>query len=259
MSLDFNLDFITDKSKKSTIKKALAILERSYYKNIEESSFFLDPFEQEVIKSIANKNGIDILFIGGNDLAERKIFVANYYYSPLIEENYISVLKFNQNSLSHPDVLGALMSLNIDRESVGDIVIGDDYCELAILKDEASFVKFNLTKIKREGIDVEYRDQAILDIKPEEFDVHSGFISSFRLDNLVSMFLNTSRSKAKDIIKYKNVKVNYEIIDDPSKLINEGSMISIRKEGRFIFDEITGSSKKGNFHINYRKLKWYIY
>lgn len=255
MSLDFNLDFIQDKSKKSNIKKALAILERSYYRNMEESSFFLDPFEQDVIKSIALKNGIDISFIGGSDIAERKIFVANYYYSPLIEENYISILKFKQNSLSHPDVLGALMSLNLDRESIGDIVIGEDYCEFAILKEEASFVKYNLSKIKREGIDIDFKDQAILEIKDEEYNSYNGFISSLRLDNLVSMFVKTSRSKAKDLIKYKNVKVNYEIIDDPSKSIDEGDMLSIRKEGRFIFDEITGYSKKGNFHINYRKLK----
>lgn len=259
MSLEFNLDFITDKAKKSNIKKALAILERSYYKNIEESSFFLDPYEQDIIRSIAIKNGIDISFIGGNDLAERKIFVANYYYLPLVEENYISILSFKQNSLSHPDVLGALMSLDIDRTKVGDIVIADDFCEFAILKDEANFVKYNLTKIKREGIDIEIKNQAHLDIIEDEFDQFSGFVSSLRLDNLISLFLNRSRSKAKDIINNKNVKVNYELIDDPGKTIDEGAMISIRKEGRFIFDEITGSSKKGNLHINYRKLKWYIF
>ncbi|WP_416335231.1 RNA-binding protein [Anaerococcus sp. DFU013_CI05] len=255
MSLEYNLDFINDKSKKSSIKKAISILERSYYKNIEEYSFFLDPFEQEVIESIANKNKIDIKFVGGNDLAERKIFIANFFYEPIDESNYINVLKFNHDGLSHPDVLGSLMSLNLERESIGDIVIDENACEFAILKDEANFVKYNLTKIKNQSINVEVKNNNELEIKLDDYINYNGFVSSLRLDNIISEFTNTSRSKAKDLIKAKLVKVNYEIIDDPSKLIKENSMISVRREGRFIFDEITGSSKKGNSHITYRKLK----
>lgn len=254
MSLDYNIDFISDKAKKSSIKKALSILERAYYKNTEETSFFLDPFEQEIVASIARKNNIDILFIGANKLAERKIFVANYYYEPLDESNYLTVLTFNHDNLSHPDVLGGLMSLNISRESIGDIVIDGSTCEFAMLKDEASFVKYNLTKIKREGISIDFKDKAHLRMPEPEFSTHTGFVSSLRLDNLVGLITNSSRSKAKDMIKYKNVKVNFEIIDDPAKIIGEDSTLSIRKEGRFIFDGVTGESKKGNHHITYRKL-----
>lgn len=258
MSLEYNLDFINDKSKKSTIKKAISILERSYYTNLEESSFFLDPFEQEVIESIANKNNIDIKFIGGNDLAERKIFIANFFYEPIDELNYISILEFEHEGLSHPDVLGSLMSLNLNRESIGDIIIDGSTCQFAVLKEDANFIKYNLTKIKRQSITIYNKKDSKLDIKLADFTSHRGFVSSLRLDNIISEFTNTSRSKAKDIIKAKFVKVNYEIITDPSKLVKEESMISIRKQGRFIFDEITGTSKKGNMHITYRKLKWYI-
>lgn len=255
MTLQYNLDFINDKSKKSSIKKAVSILERAYYRHMEESSFFLDPFEQEVIESIANKNDIDIRFIGGNDLAERKIFIANFFYEPIDPSNYISILEFTHDGLSHPDVLGSLMNLNIDRESIGDIVIDGNNCQFAVLKEQANFIKFNLTKIKRQGVTIDLKKDNSLDIKMPDFSNHRGFVSSLRLDNLISEFTNTSRSKAKEIIKAKFVKVNYEMITDPSKVINEESMISIRKQGRFIFDEITGTSKKGNMHITYRKLK----
>ncbi|MDU5228979.1 MAG: YlmH/Sll1252 family protein [Anaerococcus sp.] len=255
MSLKYNLDFINDKSKKSTIKKAIAILERSYYTNLEESSFFLDPYEQEVIESIANKNNIDLKFIGGNDLAERKIFIANFFYEPIEEYNYIRILEFNHQGLSHPDVLGSLMSLNIDRESIGDIVINGDCCQFVALKKYANFIKYNLKKIKREVIDIELKKDNLLDIQAIDYTRYSGFVSSLRLDNIISEFTNTSRSKAKEIIKAKFIKVNYEIITDPSKIVSKASMISIRKQGRFIFDDITATSKKGNMHITYRKLK----
>lgn len=257
MSLVYNLDFITDKSKKSSIKKALSILERAYYKNMEEYSFFLDPYEQYILESISRKNNIDIKFIGANKLAERKIFVANYYYEPIDESNYIKVLEFSHNGLSHPDVLGGLMSLNLSRESIGDIVISDNKCEFAVLKEEASFIKFNLNKIKRQHVDINFKEDDKLDMTKDSFDLMTGFVSSLRLDNIISELANISRSKAKDIIKSKNVKVNFEIIENPGKNIKEGSMISIRKEGRFIFDQVLGEIKKGNYHIAYRKLVWH--
>ncbi|WP_363316078.1 YlmH/Sll1252 family protein [uncultured Anaerococcus sp.] len=224
MSLTYNLDFITDKNKKSSIKKAISILERSYYKGTEETSFFLDPFEQEVIESIANKNNINITFIGASDLAERKIFIANYYYEPVDESNYISVLEFNHNGLIHPDVLGSLMSLNIDRESIGDIVVDESSCQFAVLNDESAFIKFNLNKIKRQSISIDYKKDNRLDISPDSFVEMKGFVSSLRLDNIVSEFVNISRSKAKDIIKSKNVKVDFEIIENPGKIIKEDSI-----------------------------------
>lgn len=258
MTLIYNLDFINDKSKKSSIKKAISILERAYYQNIEQGSFFLDPFEQGVIKSIADKNAIDIIFIGANDKAERKIFVANPYFLPIEESNYISVLEFDHEGLSHPDVLGALMSLNISREIIGDIVLNNHKCEFAILSQEASFIKFNLSKIKNSRVDINYKKDNKLTITELNYSNHSGFVASLRLDNIVSEIIGTSRKKAKDIIRGKNVRINYEIIEDPSKLIKEDSLISVRKFGRFIFDEITGESKKGNLHITYRKIEWYI-
>ena len=82
----------------------------------------------------------------------------------------------------------------------------------------------------------------------------TSFISSLRLDNIVASLVNTSRAKAKTLINNRFVKVDYQIITDPSYNIDEGAMISIRKEGRFIFYRIKGLSKKGNYHIEYRKL-----
>ena len=258
MSLVYNLDFISDKAKKSNIKKAIAILEKAYYTHIETSSFFLDPFEQRVIESIARKNSIDILFIGGNEKSERKIFVANYYYEPLVEGNYIKILSFNSFSIGHPDVLGALLHLGIDRNSIGDISILDGRIEFAVLEADSSFIKYNLTKIKREGINLEIKSDNHLNLIELDYENLSGFVSSLRLDNILTVMLNLSRSKVKDLISSRLIKVNFQIITDPSLVVEEGSMISVRREGRFIFDQVTGQSKKGNHHIEYRKVIWYI-
>ena len=87
------------------------------------------------------------------------------------------------------------------------------------------------------------------------YDSYNGFVSSLRLDNLLSLFLSTSRTKAKEIVKARLVKVDFQIIDDPSYQVDEGCLISVRRFGRFVFDSIDGYSKKGNYHIIYRKVK----
>lgn len=258
MALEYNLDHITDKQKKTNIRKALSILEKAFYKKIETQSFFLDPFEQKTLAEIAKKNSIDICFLGGNPDAERKNFVANYYYEPLYDPNYISVLEFEASDIHHPDVLGSLLSLGIDRNDIGDISILDNKVEFVISTDQASFIEFNLTKIKNESVNLKFKEDAQLDLIVPSYDSYNGFVSSLRLDNLLSLFLSTSRTKAKEIVKARLVKVDFQIIDDPSYQVDEGCLISVRRFGRFVFDSIDGYSKKGNYHIIYRKVKWYI-
>lgn len=255
MALEYNLDHISDKQKNTNIRKALSILEKAFYKKIETQSFFLDPFEQKTLAEIAKKNSIDICFLGGNPDAERKIFVANYYYEPLYEPNYISVLEFEASNIHHPDVLGALLSLGIDRNDIGDISILDNKVEFVISTDQASFIEFNLTKIKNESVNLKVKEDAHLDLIVPIYDSYNGFVSSLRLDNLLSLFLSTSRTKAKEIVKDRLVKVDFQIIEDPSYQVDEGCLISVRRFGRFVFDRIDGYSKKGNYNINYRKVK----
>lgn len=255
MKLEYNIDFVEDKSLKANIKKAISLLEKSFYTKKEVSSFFLNPFELSVLNDIAKINNIEIVFLSCNKESERNIFVANPYSKEIDSKGYISVLEFQQNNITHPDVLGALLNLGLERNDIGDIYIGDGLCEFVILNKDKDFVKFNLTKIKNERVSLDFKKDNILSKNKIEYIEKRGFISSLRLDNIVSEFVNLSRSKAKTLIKRRLVKVNFQIIDNPSKIIEENSLISIRKEGRFIFDKVIGKSKKDNYHIEYRKYK----
>lgn len=255
MKLEYNIDFVEDKSVKANIKKAISLLEKSFYTRKEVSSFFLNPFELSVLNDIAKINNIEIVFLSCNKESERNIFVANPYSNEIDSKDYINVLEFKQNNINHPDVLGALLNLGLERNDIGDIYIGDELCEFVVLNKDKDFVKFNLTKIKNERVSLDFKKDNILSKNKIEYIEKRGFISSLRLDNIVSEFVNLSRSKAKTLIKRRLVKVNFQIIDNPSKIIEENSLISIRKEGRFIFDKVIGKSKKDNYHIEYRKYK----
>ena len=255
MKLEYNIDFVEDKSVKANIKKAISLLEKSFYTRKEVSSFFLNPFEISVLNDIAKINNIEIVFLSCNESSERQIFVANPYSNKINTKDYISILEFKKNNIKHPDVLGALLNLGLERNDIGDIYIGDEVCEFVVLNKDKDFVKFNLSKIKNERVNIDFKKDNILSSPKIDYIENRGFVSSLRLDNIVSEFINLSRSKAKILIQRRLVKVNYQIIDNPSKIIDEDSLISIRKEGRFIFDKIIGKSKKDNYHIEYRKYK----
>ena len=254
MKLEYNIDFVEDKYVKANIKKAISLLEKSFYTRKEVPSFFLNPFEISVLNDIAKINNIEIVFLS---CSERQIFVANPYSNEINTKDYISVLKFKKNNIKHPDVLGALLNLGLERNDIGDIYVGDEICEFVVLNKDKDFVKFNLSKIKNERVNIDFKKDNILNLQKIDYIENRGFVSSLRLDNIVSEFINLSRSKAKILIQRRSVKVNYQIIDNPSKIIDENSLISIRKEGRFIFDKVIGKSKKDNYHIEYRKYKWF--
>ena len=255
MKLEYNIDFVEDKSVKANIKKAISLLEKSFYTRKEVSSFFLNPFEISVLNDIAKINNIEIVFLSCNESSERQIFVTNPYSNEINTRNYISVLEFKKNNIKHPDVLGALLNLGLERNDIGDIYVGDKICEFVVLNKDKDFVKFNLSKIKNERVNIDFKKDNILNLQKIDYIENRGFVSSLRLDNIVSEFINLSRSKAKILIQRRLVKVNYQIIDNPSKIIDDNSLISIRKEGRFIFDKVIGKSKKDNYHIEYRKYK----
>lgn len=257
MKLEYNIDFVEDKTVKANIKKAISLLEKSFYTRKEVSSFFLNPFEISVLNDIAKINNIEIVFLSCNKSSERQIFVANPYSNEINTRDYISVLEFKKNNIKHPDVLGALLNLGLERNDIGDIYVGDEICEFVVLNKDKDFVKFNLSKIKNERVNIDFKKDNILSSPKIDYIENRGFVSSLRLDNIVSEFINLSRSKAKILIQRRLVKVNYQIIDNPSKIIDENSLISIRKEGRFIFDKVIGKSKKDNYHIEYRKYKWF--
>lgn len=257
MKLEYNIDFVEDKYVKANIKKAISLLEKSFYTRKEVPSFFLNPFEISVLNDIAKINNIEIVFLSCNESSERQIFVANPYSNEINTKDYISVLKFKKNNIKHPDVLGALLNLGLERNDIGDIYVGDEICEFVVLNKDKDFVKFNLSKIKNERVNIDFKKDNILNLQKIDYIENRGFVSSLRLDNIVSEFINLSRSKAKILIERRLVKVNYQIIDNPSKIIDENSLISIRKEGRFIFDKVIGKSKKDNYHIEYRKYKWF--
>lgn len=139
------------------------------------------------------------------------------------------------------------MSLGIDRKKIGDIIINDTFCYFIIKNEVADYVEFNLNKIGRNNIKLTKVDE-ISYIK-ENFILKEYIISSLRLDSFLSSILGISRTKTASLIESDKVKVNFKIINKLAFQLKEKDIISVRKYGRFIFNEIKGKTKKDNYIV----------
>jgi RNA-binding protein YlmH len=157
-------------------------------------------------------------------------------------------------SITHRDVLGSLMSMQIKRESVGDILIRERRCDVFLLETVAGLVLGELTKIGGTGVSCEAATETAYE-RTDTFDELRGTVMTPRADAIVSLLANLSRGKASDLIRAEQVQRNHQTLTSVSADIAPGDTITIRRVGKFIIDETGGPTKKGRLPILYRRYK----
>lgn len=223
---------------------------------------FLDPRERHIVRSLIGENNEEIVysFFGVHDEAERKRAVIAPFYEKITDESFAIQLleskyerKFNE--LSHRDVLGALMSLGIDRKKCGDIYVDENRLQIIVDETIAPFVKLELNRIRRASVQFEEvpflevignRDEWLEDVKT---------VASLRLDVVIKEIYNLSRNKAAQFIANKKVKVNHLQIDDPALQLAEKDLISVQGKGRSKLVMIEGETRKGRLRVKTARLK----
>ncbi len=213
------------------------------------------------------KNGKNTLFLDGREfkLVTAKLKKQEYkiYYPYKDSEKVmlytgkipnIKLFKiYTVEKLRHQDILGSLFALNIDSSCFGDIVLYNEYYYMFIIEEMALYVKDNLKLIGKSKVDLEEVDLSTLYNYERAYEEHEIIISSLRIDNVVAAIINSSRSKALDKIKNKEVIVNYEVINKNSYILKQDDIFSIRKYGKYKFIGIIKSTKKNNYIVKYLK------
>ena len=181
---------------------------------------------------------------------ERVRFAFLPYEEDVIFPNVILKATYASNfsTLTHRDVLGALMHIGIEREKMGDIIVNDH--ELYVIVDEEieNYMICNVTKIKRTSVHFT-RCEQIAQAKQELRYSHH-IVSSLRLDVIVASLARVSRAKAQQMIVAGSIKVNHVVLEQTSFLCNNNSTISIRGVGRFHFADVIKRTKKDHYVID---------
>lgn len=216
---------------------------------------FLDPREQQIVKTIIGRNGdIRAAFFGGGPNAERqRALIFPDYYQQLEEDFQISLFEIQYPIkfivIEHRHVLGSLMSLGLKRGKFGDILFEDTRVQFFASKEIGNFIKMELKSIGKAKVRLEEVpfDQAV-EVK-ETWQEKSVTAASLRLDALISSIYPISRQKAQSLISQGLTKVNWTIIETPSFECGEGDTISVRGFGRVKIDMIEGKTKKDKWRI----------
>ncbi len=172
-----------------------------------------------------------------------------------IHDYHISLYRIDYSkkyyTLNHRDVLGALMSLGITRESIGDILCLDNQEIYIIVASEIEkYISLNLTTIKNAMVSLEKCSLELLNQLQVTNEIEDEMIvSSLRLDVIVSECMHLSREKAKQYIVMKNVKVNGMIETRPDRNIEMDDLLSIHRYGRLVLKEVVKKTKKDKYVI----------
>lgn len=227
----------------------------AYQRGIAVFSDFLNLNELNIFQSLRGEfSYLETETFGGYELAERQIAVFRPE-APVFYADYpVKCLKITPLSakfaedLNHRDYLGAVLNLGIDRACLGDILVEEDAAYLFCLERMADFIRDNLIRIRHTSVYVEQVEAENFHYEPKYKEV-SGTVASVRLDKLLALAFNASRSSLTGLIEGGKVFVNGKLVTSNGYEPKEGDLISVRGMGRFRFRETGGQSKKGREYV----------
>ncbi len=217
---------------------------------------FLDIYQQSAVSELLKKRP-DVRFdlYGGFEESERKIAVffpdyadgvgyikENYDLSPIVS---LEIKKDSFSTLSHRDYLGAVTGLGIRREMIGDILVNDGGCTMAVIRSVAAYIKENLTSVGRGSVKVEIGEAFANTESIASFEEKRCYVSSMRLDAVVSAAFSLSRNTASEKIRRGEVLMNGIVMSKSDIKVPFGAKLVIHGSGKVIIKEDAGVTKKG--------------
>lgn len=221
-------------------------------------TFFLSENEIEIATGILiSQKFSNYMFYGGTDQSERRMLGCFAQGSVPCADKFplaaVTASFSDRFSLTHRDFLGALTALGIRRDGIGDILISPGTAVIFVAESLKKHLLADFDKAGRVGVKPsEGMPEGF--ISEQNFSEHFGSVASPRLDAVVALLTNLSRSDAAGLIERDLVRVNGAVVNSGTKLLREQSAVSVRGYGKFYIDDTSGLTKKGRVKINYRKL-----
>ena len=223
---------------------------------------FLDPRQRFIVQSIIQQSEDLQVFTEGvfEDAERKRILIAPSYLQPEESDFQIEVYSLNYPSkfvqLRHPDVLGALLSIGLDRGKFGDIRLSENTVQFALATEIADYVRANLSGIGKVKVHAEVvsPDTPYI-LNEEQWSESSHTVSSMRLDVVLATITNISRQKSQSLIQAGKVKVNWTVREAVAFELQEGDIISARGYGRMKVIMTEGRTKKDKIRLQVGRLE----
>ena len=236
--------------------KILDNVEISENKYSDRFTFFLDEHQQTVCRMVlASVCFENYIFYGGYENAQRCIIGLFAPYSTPVSDAFpLKAFTFSYRKayvLTHRDFLGCLMSLGIERSTVGDIIVSDG-CTIVFVCDTVASLVSGIEKVGKVGVKVtEGFDKQI--IPEQKYQDINGTVASLRFDCVLSLALRISREKAADLIRSGLAELNYSVSVSTDTAVSNGDVFSARGYGKFRLDAVGNVTKKDRLFITVKK------
>lgn len=211
---------------------------------------FLNMSEQLALEPMVAKfDAVSVIFDGGFESSERRraVIFPSFMTGKSIDTK-VSIFKIEvigSKEITHSQVLGTLMGLNIDRSVIGDIIVDDKGAFFASCSEFNQFLKEHFTKVGRHDFQLELVEEKIT--RNQHFEAVEIIVSSMRLDVVVKSLIHASRRTSEEYLDAGFVRLNHVVDKKPSRTCRTGDIVSIRKHGRFKIAEIKKTTKSGKF------------
>ncbi|HHX13246.1 MAG TPA: RNA-binding protein [Clostridiales bacterium] len=250
-----------DKDEQILRRRLYDLANNAYYKGICVFSDFLNLNEQSILEYTKHElPGISYFSFGGFTEAERRMicFCGDNNVKNIEDIDFpISVVSIKpqnrkfSDALTHRDYLGAVLNLGIDRSIVGDIIINDLEAFIFCTTSINEFIADNLIKIKHTNISTSIIESQEFYYEPKFKDI-SGTVSSIRLDSILSVAFNRSRSSLTGLIEGGKVFVNGKEVISNSHELKDNDVVSVRGQGKFLYVGTPYKTKKGRYSVKVR-------
>ncbi len=236
--------------------RILDMAESCYYRNIPVTTDFMDLYSQSLFQNmLKDLPPVKWRSYGGYELAERKLIMFYpEYLKDFDAKEFYSVIKISpldnrfSEELNHRDFLGSIMGLGINRSKIGDIIIMDKEAVVFCTTSISEYIINNLTSIRHTFVKCEKINEVCPDFGPKYNEIR-GSIASLRLDSVISLGFNQSRSHLISYIEEGKIFVNGRIITSNAYSIKEGDIISVRGLGKIRFISVLSTTKKGRIMV----------
>ena len=153
------------------------------------------------------------------------------------------------DKLSHREILGSLFGLNIDSEMFGDIIINNDHNYIIVMNSIYNLIINDYNMVGNHHIKLKEVPIETIKNYKRQYQELKLIVSSLRIDTVISRLIATSRDQVKKKFTDDEVALNYELCHKLNYTLKPNDIVSIRKYGKYKFDDIIGTSKKGNFIV----------
>ena len=237
------------------LARVLDKLELSQSRGVPAHTSFLSPGEQAVVTDLLNAcRRPRHQFWGGYPDSERQIcvFPAEWQEADdifLDPEGPLAAVQAKfpaEASLTHRDILGALMGLGITREVLGDILLPEaGVCQVVALRDAVPILLSQWEGAGRYKVSVSELPLDRLTPKPAQVKTIRDTVATPRLDAVTAAGFSLSRGRAAGLIAAGKVSLNHRECLKADRQVNEGDVITCRGLGKCVVKEVPGTSKKG--------------